>query len=149
MIIRLATHDDLPAIVALEREIFPEDAWPREMFRDEIERPDNVLLVAENADHIIGYAAAQCLEGNDVADIHTIAIIATERGSGHGATLLDALVDWCHERGATAFMLEVRADNTVAQSLYRARGFEPIAVRPGYYQPAGIDAIVMRKGDST
>jgi ribosomal protein S18 acetylase RimI-like enzyme len=42
-------------------------------------------------------------------------------------------------------MLEVRADNVVAQSLYASRGFEVIATRAKYYQPAGVDALVMRK----
>ena len=31
-----------------------------------------------------------------------------------------------------------------AQRLYRSRGFEPIGVRHGYYQPSGTDALVMR-----
>jgi ribosomal-protein-alanine N-acetyltransferase len=29
--------------------------------------------------------------------------------------------------------------------LYLRRGFEEIGVRRGYYQPSGVDAIVMRK----
>ncbi len=145
MIIRHATHADLPTVFDLERELFPDDAWPMELLRDEIDNPHNVLFVAEEGDRIIGYAAAQGLEGNDVADIHNIAIIESERGKGLGAELFDALLDWCRSRGANSFMLEVRADNHVAQSLYRSRGFEPIAVRPRYYQPAGVDAIVMRR----
>lgn len=145
MIIRYATHDDLPTIVELERRLFPDDAWPEEMLRAEIDSPYNVLIVGDDGGRIVGYAAAQALDGNDTADIHNIAIIETERGKGLGAELLDALLDWARSRGATAFMLEVRADNAVAQSLYRSRGFEPIAVRPGYYQPAGVDAVVMRR----
>jgi ribosomal-protein-alanine N-acetyltransferase len=58
---------------------------------------------------------------------------------------LDALVAWAADRGTTAIMLEVRDDNTVAQSLYVSRGFAVIATRAKYYQPAGVDALVMRK----
>lgn len=147
MIIRLATHDDLATIVALERHLFPDDAWPDEMLRAEIDSPYNVLMVADVGGRIVGYAAAQALDGNDTADIHNIAIVESERGKGLGAELFDSLLGWARSRGATAFMLEVRADNDVAQSLYRSRGFEPIAVRPGYYQPADVDAIVMRRED--
>lgn len=147
MIIRLATHADLATIVELERRLFPDDAWPEEMLRAEIDSPYNVLFVGEDDGRIVGYAAGQALDGNDTADIHNIAVIESERGKGHGAELFDALLDWARSRGATAFMLEVRADNDVAQSLYRSRGFEPIAVRPGYYQPAGVDAVVMRRED--
>jgi [ribosomal protein S18]-alanine N-acetyltransferase len=40
--------------------------------------------------------------------------------------------------------LEVRADNPVAQGLYASRGFAVVGRRPRYYQPDGVDAIVMR-----
>jgi ribosomal-protein-alanine N-acetyltransferase len=39
----------------------------------------------------------------------------------------------------------VRADNESAQRLYERHGFAKIAVRRGYYQPSGMDAVVMRK----
>ncbi len=39
----------------------------------------------------------------------------------------------------------MRKDNPRARGLYRRRGFEEIGVRRGYYQPANVDAIVMRK----
>jgi ribosomal protein S18 acetylase RimI-like enzyme len=41
--------------------------------------------------------------------------------------------------------LEVREDNPRARNLYKRHGFTEIGVRRGYYQPAGVDAIVMRK----
>jgi ribosomal-protein-alanine N-acetyltransferase len=41
-------------------------------------------------------------------------------------------------------VLEVRADNPRAQKLYRRFGFVQIGLRRGYYQPANVDALVMR-----
>ena len=41
--------------------------------------------------------------------------------------------------------LEVRADNTRAQRLYHWWGFAEVGIRRGYYQPSGMDAIVMRR----
>jgi hypothetical protein len=43
-------------------------------------------------------------------------------------------------------ILEVRADNPRAQNLYRRFGFSDVGIRRGYYQPSGMDAIVMRCG---
>jgi ribosomal protein S18 acetylase RimI-like enzyme len=40
--------------------------------------------------------------------------------------------------------LEVRADNEGALALYESEGFELIDRRVGYYQPDGVDALVMR-----
>ena len=54
------------------------------------------------------------------------------------------LIAEARDRGATELFLEVRADNPNAQALYESLGFEQLAIRPNYYQPDGVDAIVMR-----
>ena len=42
-------------------------------------------------------------------------------------------------------MLEVRADNTAARSLYDHSGYVVLSTRRRYYQPGDVDALVMRK----
>jgi ribosomal-protein-alanine N-acetyltransferase len=143
--IRLATVVDLTTIHGLEQVLFPDDAWPMEKFADDMHSPYARFVVADVEGRVVGYAIAQYLTSNDVADIHNIAVVESHRGLGIGAQLLDALVAWSVEQGASAIMLEVRDDNTVAQSLYASRGFVVIATRAKYYQPAGVDALVMRK----
>ena len=49
------------------------------------------------------------------------------------------------DRGCAEVFLEVREDNPRARGLYLRRGFEEIGVRRGYYQPSGVNAVVMRK----
>ena len=39
----------------------------------------------------------------------------------------------------------MREDNPRARRLYRRQGFAEIGIRRGYYQPSGVDAVVMRK----
>lgn len=145
MTLRAATAADLDAIVQLEQQIFPDDAWPRDKLADDLRSSFAHFVVSENAGVIAGYAIAQHLPGNDVADVHNLAVVEAHRGEGLGALMLDALLVWCESRHASAIMLEVRADNESAQSLYASRGFHTIATRPGYYQPAGVDALVMRR----
>ncbi len=41
--------------------------------------------------------------------------------------------------------LEVSVENPAAIALYRAYDFEDVRIRPRYYQPEDVDAIVMRK----
>lgn len=144
MTLRRAYPADLDRIVELEREIFPEDAWPREKLDDDIRSPYSHFIVAEMDGEIVGYAIAHHLPEDDIADVYNLAVLESHRGRGLGATLLDALIGWCREQGASAIMLEVRADNVPAQALYASRGFVTIATRAGYYQPAGVDAFVMR-----
>jgi ribosomal-protein-alanine acetyltransferase len=145
MMIRPATEADLTIVHGLEQVLFPDDAWPFEKLDDDLRSPYAHFLVSVDEDRIVGYAIAQHLTGNDVADIQNIAVVESHRGRGVGAELLDALVSWTVEKGASAIMLEVRDDNIVAQSLYASRGFEVIATRPKYYQPSGVDALVMRR----
>jgi ribosomal-protein-alanine N-acetyltransferase len=136
------TLDDVPAVSVLEQKLFPIDAWPLQMFLDELAQPDTRrYLVAESADGIVGYAGLMCIE--PIADVQTIAVVPDYEGRGIGSTLLTALIDEARRRYAADLLLEVRADNPRAQRLYLRFGFEQIHVRPRYYRD-GVDALIMR-----
>jgi ribosomal-protein-alanine N-acetyltransferase len=66
-------------------------------------------------------------------------------GKGTGTALLTALVDEAIKRGYQEVLLEVREDNPRARQLYLRHGFAEVGIRRGYYQPSGVDAVVMRK----
>ena len=142
---RIATLADLDALMVLERTIFPDDAWSVDGMTQELSSPHGHFLVVERDAEIVAYGGAHQLPGDDVADIQTIAVTASARGKGVGAALFDELMTWCSGRGAKRVLLDVRADNLVAQKLYQSRGFDTIAVREGYYQPAHVDALVMER----
>jgi [ribosomal protein S18]-alanine N-acetyltransferase len=140
--VRDMTLDDVTAVSVLEQKLFPIDAWPLQMFLDELAQPDTRrYLVAESADGIVGYAGLMCIE--PIADVQTIAVVPDYEGRGIGSTLLTALIDEARRRYAADLLLEVRADNPRAQRLYLRFGFEQIHVRPRYYRD-GVDALIMR-----
>lgn len=141
--LRDATLADLDAVAALEAELFASDAWSREMVKEELagEHRRYVVLV-DAAGRIRGYAGVLVL-GSD-GDIQTIAVEPALRGAGHGRAIMNELLDEASRRGASQVFLEVRADNPAARHLYASLGFVEIGVRPRYYQPEGIDAIVMQ-----
>jgi len=165
--LRTMVPADLVDVIALEHALFPEDPWTPEMFADEVAQPpeSRLYLIAEAdagdggvADGDIvsgrgaecgramaGYAGLMFIPGGTQADVLTIAVRPAYWGQGIGSALLDALLDAARDRGCTEVFLEVRADNPRAHGLYRRRGFEELGVRRGYYQPSGVDAIVMRK----
>lgn len=145
MSIRRATPADLDALMSMERTIFPDDAWTTEQMAQGLSSPYAHYVVVEQGGDIIGYAGAFHLPGDDVADIHTIAVAASARGHGVGAELFDNVLSWCATDGARRILLEVRSDNLAAQNLYQSRGFQTIAIREGYYQPANVDALVMER----
>jgi ribosomal-protein-alanine acetyltransferase len=145
--IRRASENDLDAIMALEEASFTTDAWSRQSMASEIGNPHCFYLVAtsdEHPDALAGYAGLLCPEGAGDGDIQTIAVAHAERGKGVGRALMTALLEEADRRRARQVFLEVRADNPVAHSLYLSLGFEDLAVRPHYYQPDGVDAVVMR-----
>lgn len=140
--IRDMTLDDVPAVGVLEHKLFPIDAWPVQMFLDELSQPETRhYLVAETSDGIVGYAGLMCIE--PIADVQTIAVVPDYEGRGIGSTLLTHLIDEARQRGAADVLLEVRADNPRAQQLYVRFGFEQIHTRPRYYRD-GVDALIMR-----
>lgn len=144
-VLRRATADDLDAIMAIETAMFPSDAWSRAMMAAEIAGPHGYYLVAEAPDGAVdGYAGLLAPRGGGQADIQTIAVVDRARRRGLGRTLMRALLDEARRRGAGEVFLEVRADNPGARALYDTLGFVEIAVRPNYYQPDGIDAVIMR-----
>jgi [ribosomal protein S18]-alanine N-acetyltransferase len=165
--LRAMVPADLVDVIALEHELFPDDPWTPEMFADEVARPheSRLYLIAEAdagdggiADSDIvsgrgaasgpvmaGYAGIMFVPGGKQADVLTIAVRQAYWGRGIGSALLDALLTAARDRGCAEVFLEVRADNSRAHGLYLRRGFEDLGVRRGYYQPSGMDAIVMSK----
>ena len=137
---------DLAAIMALEQELFPEDAWTRQMFAAEFAQPVSrrLYLVAEEGKELVGYAGMM-FTGGSQADVVTLAVNPAHWGQGTGMALLTALVDEAEKRGYAEVLLEVREDNPRARQLYLRHGFTEVGIRRGYYQPSGVDAVVMRK----
>ncbi len=144
--LREMSKADMAAIIALERELFPEDAWTPEMFAAEFAQPParRLYLVAEQGNALIGYAGMM-FTGGSQADVVTLAVTPARWREGTGTALLTALVDEAEKRGYEEVLLEVREDNPRARRLYLRHGFTEIGIRRGYYQPSGINAVVMRK----
>ncbi|WP_417217493.1 ribosomal protein S18-alanine N-acetyltransferase [Arthrobacter sp.] len=137
------TTADIPAVWELELRLFPEDAWPLEMFHDELRQTaTRRYWVAEEQERIVAYCGMMCVL--PLADVQTIAVLPEFEGQGIGSTLLRQLIDEARDRGAEDVLLEVRADNPRAQGLYTRFGFEHIHTRRGYY-PGGVDALIMRR----
>ncbi|MBC6464590.1 ribosomal protein S18-alanine N-acetyltransferase [Actinomadura alba] len=148
------TPDDLPVVQRLEALLYPDDAWSTEMFRSEladqagtrhyvvaVAPPESSPPAAGATEEIVGYAGLAAAGGQ--GDVQTIGVRSDRRGRGIGAALLTALLDEAARRDCEVVFLEVRADNEAARKLYERFGFTEISVRKRYYQPSGVDAIVM------
>jgi ribosomal-protein-alanine N-acetyltransferase len=142
--LRDARWTDVPALLSLEAELFPHDAWSETTWWAELAgRPRREYVVAEDAHGVCGYAGLT--HGGDVADIMTVGVSPRAQGRGLGRLLVDELERRARGRAAASVLLEVRADNIAARSLYDASGYTVLTTRQRYYQPGDVDALVMRK----
>jgi len=144
IMLRPMTATDLDQVVELERAVFGEEAWTRQMLAGELEHQpaSRYYLVAEDRGQIAGYAGL--LGVGWQGDVLTLAVATGRWGRGIGSALLQALLAEAARRGCTEVFLEVRTDNSRAQELYRRHEFTEVGIRRGYYQPSGADALVMR-----
>jgi [ribosomal protein S18]-alanine N-acetyltransferase len=143
MTLRAMTLDDLPEVMELEQLLFPEDAWSEGTYREELTSGNRHYVVAEDAGRIAGWAGLAAAGGQ--SDVLTIGVRPELQGRGIGARLLRALLEEAVARGCVEVFLDVRADNERAHSLYERFGFAQVGVRRRYYQPSGVDAIVMAR----
>nr|WP_280672139.1 ribosomal protein S18-alanine N-acetyltransferase [Kitasatospora sp. MAP12-44] len=138
---------DIEPVLELERRLFPEDAWSAAMFWSELAEAHpggtrHYTVAATPDGAIVGYAGLMAVGAE--GDVQTIAVDERHQGQGLGAALLTDLVEESVRRGCAELLLEVRIDNFGAQRLYERFGFAPVGIRRGYYQPANVDALVMR-----
>ena len=143
MEIRELTLGDLSVLMALERELFGNEAWLESSMRAELENP-NTYYVGIFDKELLGYAGLSSVPASFSADIQTIGVATASQGRGLGRRLMELLMARALSVGAEQVLLEVRADNDPAISLYRSLGFEQIDLRKRYYQPSGTDALIMR-----
>lgn len=135
--IRLATRGDVPALVALERDVFGADAWDERAVAAELEGPGRRAVAAED---LSGYAVSMTL--GDIVDLQRIAVRPDRRRTGLASALLEDLL--AHTGAADRMLLEVSERNEAALAFYAAHGFTRIDVRPRYYRD-GSDALVLHR----
>lgn len=132
---------DLPEILKLEQELFPESPWPESEFRYELyENPFSCLYVCEREGKIAGYIDWWILY--DKAQLANIGVARSYQKQGIGKQMLEECIRDAEAKGCETLSLEVRVSNQAAISLYRQYGFIDAAIRKRYYED-GEDAILM------
>jgi ribosomal-protein-alanine N-acetyltransferase len=138
---------DIEAVMPIEHELFGDEAWTETMLWSELAERSNrwYVVVDGDRDGELAAYAGLCVFTTHEAYVQTLAVAERHQRRGLGTVLLRSLVEEATRRGCRQLDLEVRADNEAAQQLYVRHGFQAIGRRRAYYQPSGIDAIVMRK----
>jgi ribosomal-protein-alanine N-acetyltransferase len=138
--------EDLSEVVDIE-EISGLNRWGYDSYKRELyTNPDSVMLVARSP-HLEGRGVIGFFAGWTVADemhINNIDSHTDYRRIGVGRRLIEHAIQEGSMRGISFVLLEVRASNEAAQTLYKKLGFSYVSRRRDYYRSPTEDAFVMR-----
>jgi GNAT superfamily N-acetyltransferase len=138
--IRAATHDDIPRLAELGRQMHVEsrfarlpldDGKVRALFVELIESADGLLIVAENGGEVIGgfagYVCEHYFARTLVAGDYALFIAPEHRGGMAAPRLLKAYVAWAKSRGAVMIQAGITTGVHVEATtqLYQRLGFQP------------------------
>ena len=133
---------DVVGIAELEKICF-NDPWSENSIASELENPLSCWLVAVEGDQVVGYVGSQTvLDGSDMMNI---AVSPNFRRQGIAESLINELVSLLQARNSLCLILEVRASNAPAITLYEKMGFYEIGRRRNYYRNPKEDALILRK----
>jgi ribosomal protein S18 acetylase RimI-like enzyme len=150
MQIRLATHQDIAALMALVRRVVGnlqwDESYPNEgVFERDIDLKQ--LWIAETGPDIAGIAAITMDQEPDYAQVgwdisepaivvHRLAVDPAFRGAGVASSLMQTAEQIAVERGISAVRVDTNTQNAATQRLFPKLG----------YQLAGEISLEMRPG---
>ncbi len=133
-------------VAAIEALVQPMDAWSAATLTELLAQDSYHLLLAIDLTGIIkGYCLYQILF--EQAEILRIGTHPDYQRQGIASQLFSALHKTLFKNNVTRLMLEVRADNVAAITLYERQGFKTIHRRKGYYQQPNlpsVDALILQ-----
>ena len=148
VVLREAVEDDLEVIHEIEKSVYP-TAWTVIFFRLMLGLTGDLFLVALEKDEVIGYSVGEVRKMGRQVDLRTVghilnvAVRKNRHSEGVGTLLMDEMEGRLQVKGAAVVYLEVRESNTVAQAMYRKRGYQYVRTAEGYY--GDEDGFIMMK----
>jgi [ribosomal protein S18]-alanine N-acetyltransferase len=140
--IRSAAMNDVPAILAIERQAPGAAHWTPEQYKKLV--GSGVVLVAEEAAEgagkLCGFVCAKAVAGE--WEIENVVVAAEFLRHGIANELVRELIQRAAGEAASAILLEVRESNLPARRLYEKHGFREVGRRRVYYRDPVEDAIL-------
>lgn len=131
------------AVLDIERRV-ESHPWTAGNFTDALGNTAYCSRIIHKQGQVQGYAV--WLKAPDLIELLLIGVTPEQQRRGLGRQLLDDGLNWAREHGVERLVLEVRASNAAAITLYKKYGFQADGLRKNYYPLAeGVreDAILM------
>ena len=142
MIITKMAECHVPQIAELEKLCF-HDPWSQNSIASEVNNKLSFWLVAVEDNKVVGYVGSQTVLGE--TDMMNIAVHPEFRKKGIATALITQLISTLAQQGSHSLMLEVRASNDPAISVYKSLDFVEVGRRRNYYRNPREDALILRK----
>jgi len=143
LFIRWMNYNDIRTVCNLERRIFP-SPWTAEAFLYQLDhRNYNISFVGLVGKELVAYAVSYLVR--DELHISNLAVAPGFRRRKIGEVMLWLSMQIGKEKQCRVALLEVRAGNRAAISLYEKHGFRVVGVRKNYYQTEKEDALLMNR----
>lgn len=142
--IRPAVRADLDALIALERQTFPEESYGEIALRQFIDLFPGLFFVAEDGATVAGYGLGG-IDQHGEGWVLSLGVSPAHQGRGIGARLFDAVLDAL--RGTGTIRLTVIPDNVRAITLYERKGFTTEARVEDYYGPGQHRLVMARRAE--
>ncbi|MCU4675808.1 GNAT family N-acetyltransferase/peptidase C39 family protein [Catenovulum sp. 2E275] len=144
VIIRPACPSDLSQLNALEQTCFKTDRLSKRRLKHWISAANGILLVAEVAEQVQGYALLLLHKGSVLARLYSIAVHPEARGLGIAGQLINSIEQAASQFAKLYIRLEVAKQNETAIKLYQNLGYKVFDVYLDYYEDHQ-DALRMQK----
>ncbi|MGV9452814.1 GNAT family N-acetyltransferase [Streptomyces sp. NPDC003635] len=143
---RGVTESDLPELVRVDREAFPEEPYPYFVLRQLYDLHGDRLLVLDDGERLHGYVLFPVSSDGHQGWIMSLGVTRDQRGRGLGRWLMLEVLRRLRAEGVREVRLTVEPANAAAIMLYRSIGFSSNeGVREQYFGP-GEDRLVMTLG---
>ncbi len=142
--IRLANHDDIPALRDLEIHCFTTDRLTLAQLHHYIGSSSALVAVCEIHSRIIASAVVLFRKHASIARLYSLAVAPDNQGKGIAATLHAFIEKQAAARQCQRIRLEVRHDNHRAIDFYNRHGYVIAGEYKQFYED-GADAIKMVK----
>ena len=129
--VRRATLEDIDRVLPLVKGFVTSfevvESRFRESFASILENPDAIVLVAEDADSLVGYSLGFCHDtfyaNGKVAWLEEIMVAPSHRLRGVGESMMNTFEQWAKDEGAILAALATRR----ASSFYEALNYQESA----------------------
>jgi ribosomal-protein-alanine acetyltransferase len=151
--VRVMTAQDIDDVRTLAARFIEAPRWSRHDYEQILlPAPPSIppasltrrAFIALSDGALAGFAMASWLTQETEAELEGLVVDEKHRRQGIGSALITACREWAAKAGASSMLLEVRASNEAALSLYRRQGFSVVGRRRAYYSAPVEDAVLLQ-----